>query len=37
MTLEEPSITSSEELYIEFPTIGIIATLTEKKSMHQKI
>jgi 5-enolpyruvylshikimate-3-phosphate synthase len=37
MTLEEPSITSSEELYIEFPSISIIATLTEKKSIHQKV
>ena len=37
MTLEEPSATSSEELYLKFPTIAIVATLTEKKSMHQKV
>ena len=37
MTLEEPSISSSEELYIDFPTIAMIATLTEKKSVHQKV
>lgn len=37
MTLEEPSITSSEELYLKFPTIAIKATLFEKKSVHQKV